>query len=121
MEKAQLVFERLCRALRGHGLAPTTEAEFQQAVCRLLQKGGVGFAEQVIDGRNRYDLVMVEGGVVLELKIKGTLARLIRQLDRYAKREDCQFLVVVTTRRQLLRLPASLHGKPVEAIFMGSV
>lgn len=98
------------------------ESGLSAIVRRRLVSGGFDFAPEVcLDGdkRNRIDFVV--GRVGLELKVDGAPAAVLRQLDRYAKAEQLDAVVLVTTRRSHLRgLPAELRGKPIAAFHVGA-
>lgn len=109
--------DELVTALSGIGAVSSVEAELQRMVRDRLQQRGVAFEEQVAtDSGCRFDFVIDE--IAVELKIKGGLAPLLRQIDRYAQ-EKLKGIIVVSTRRQLLVLPAELRGMPVRGVWIG--
>lgn len=101
------------------------ETELQVAVARTLVKHGVPFVEQAqVHGPLGESLGRIDfmcGRVGLELKTKGGLSPLLRQLDRYASSPQIIALVMITTRRMLARLPAQLRSKPVVSVVVGSL
>lgn len=113
------LFLKIDDAIAGHGFVTSTEAELGEHVAYCLEAAAVKYEREVIlDARNRLDFLV--GGVAVELKIKGGVASLLRQLDRYAQFEQVQAILVVTTRRQLCGLPSRLRGKPVRALYVGT-
>jgi hypothetical protein len=56
---------------------------------------------------------LVADTIGVELKVKGSVSEIIRQLHRYAKHQVVRELVLVTTRFTLTRLPRLLSEKPV--------
>jgi hypothetical protein len=105
-------------ALEGNGVCCGTEAELSAAVASLLSRAGIEFEAEVrIDARSRLDFLV--GRVAIELKIRGGLSALIRQLDRYAQSDRIDAIAVVTTSRRLGGVPSELRGKPITVICMG--
>lgn len=91
---------------------------------KITEAGGNSIRElRLSDLRSRIDIFVsapVEHGVVagvgIEVKIKGSAADVLRQLERYAKCEEITELVLVTTKSSHLRMPATLNGKPLTVI-----
>lgn len=111
--------EELADAFRGKAIATFDEARLQHWAAGVLRSASVDFEEQVpLSPRDRLDFLC--GGVAIELKVKGSLADLLRQLDRYAEHERVSELLVVSTRRQLVRLPEMLREKPLFAVHVGA-
>lgn len=50
------------------------------------------------------------GGVVVEVKLKGSPTAIYRQLERYAKHECVTAILLVTARS--MTLPVQIFGKP---------
>lgn len=55
---------------------------------------------------------MVDGDIVIETKIGGSAAELMRQVSRYAQSAGVAGILVVTSRANH-HLPESFNGKPV--------
>ena len=110
----------IAHALEGFGARVAHENELRDAVRALFDKAGVSYEAEVgLDKQSRIDFVVGQVGV--ELKVAESLAAVIRQLDRYAAHPRIGGLVLVTTRRRLQAVPASLHGKPVTVVCMGTL
>jgi hypothetical protein len=100
--------------LEAHRFRAPSEADLQLGIATVLEGAGVPFTREVrLSAGDRIDFLV--GDVGIECKIDGSLAALIRQLDRYALRDRVGALVVATTRLKLTRVPRELHGKPVLA------
>jgi hypothetical protein len=56
------------------------------------------------------------GTVGVEVKIKGSVTAVRAQLERYAEHACIDFLLLVTTRTQLRRLPDTVNGKPLRVL-----
>ncbi|HKY40665.1 MAG TPA: hypothetical protein VJN18_32240 [Polyangiaceae bacterium] len=101
----------LAAILRRYRLPVSNEAEMQGAVEKALQREAVPYRREVVQGGDRIDFVVARVGI--ELKVKGSVATVTRQLFRYARWEDLNELLVVTSVGQHLGLPRSLNGKPI--------
>jgi hypothetical protein len=120
MAETVSVVDSIRATFRGVTFLTREEAELQHLVARELTRSGIDHEEQVKLGPGeRIDFMC--GPVGLELKTKGGLAPLIRQLDRYAVSDRVAALVVLSTRRQLTFLPSELRGKPVLGLAVGSI
>lgn len=110
----------LTAVLSGTSIASSDETELQARVKRLLKAAGIKFREQhQLTRSSRLDFFC--DGVAIELKVKGSPAELLHQLDRYAEHDDVQALLVVTTKASHTGLPEELRGKPVGCVWMGSL
>lgn len=90
-----------------------TERDFQDSIEKVFRKGDIAFIrEYEITSSDRLDF-LVDGRIALEVKIKGSLSNLIRQLSRYARHEDIREVLVVGTPRWIPQVPALIEGKPV--------
>jgi hypothetical protein len=99
--------------------SPASEDDLQVALARVFTEEGFAFQrEAAIDARNRFDFLFETEGVVLETKIKGTSADLVRQIHRYAALAIVREIVVVTTKMQH-RIDPLVAGKPVSVIWIG--
>ncbi len=93
----------------------STEADLQAAVGMAFKLARVPHEQQVrISPHDRLDFLA--GDVAVELKVDGSAAALLRQLDRYAAHERVGAIVVVSTRARHLEMPAALRGKPVHLV-----
>lgn len=99
-----------------------TEKDLQDGIEAVLTQASMPHRREVVlSAADRPDFV-VEGGVAVEVKIKGSLAELLRQASRYAAHPEIAGIVVVGTPHWLSRVPSELGGKPVIAIrLLGSL
>lgn len=67
--------------------------------------------EVVLPGLGRLDF-LIEGIVVIETKIGGSAAALMRQVARYAESDQVLAILVVTDRASH-RMPETFNGKPL--------
>lgn len=60
------------------------------------------------------------GSVALEVKIKGSLSAMLRQLSRYAQHPDVGAILAVGTPSWMTRIPSSLNGKEIRCVWLVS-
>lgn len=103
---------RLATYLGGFKYDIVDEDTMQLGIGEALRQGGIAFErEHRLSRRDRPDFFV--DGVAIEVKRKGTLNELLRQLSRYAEHDQVRELLVVTARVQSTSLPTQLHGKPL--------
>lgn len=87
------------------------EEQLQEHLDRTLAP--LGFVREVVAGGDRFDFWHPDGCVV-EVKVAGSVASVLRQLVRYASRDDVSSLVLATTKPWHWAVsPVELNGKPV--------
>lgn len=89
------------------------EEELQSLLHAQLIAAGIHSEREVrlSDGRSRIDILA--GRIGIEVKVKGSLADVRRQLSRYAATGDIDELVLVTTRSAHHRIPPTIAGVPL--------
>lgn len=93
------------------------EARCQTAIGLALDTAGVSFQrEAVLSDTDRIDF-LCQGGVGIEVKVKGSALEVLRQLERYARHETVTALVLATARS--MGMPAEINGKPVLVVNLG--
>ena len=85
------------------------EEQLQEHLDSVLAPAG--FEREVVAGADRFDFAAE--GLVVEVKVAGSPATVLRQLLRYADRPDVEGLVLVSTKASLGAVPAEMMGKPV--------
>lgn len=104
--------DELATALEQTKLPSTTEEHLQVAIAARLTELGVTFErEHRLSAKDRPDFFV--DGLAIEVKIKGTLTEVTRQLARYAAHVAVREVLLVTSRLQLASVPRTLNGKPV--------
>lgn len=89
-----------------------SEDELQRGIEQVLARSTFEALREVRLGeRGRLDFI-VDGDIVIETKIGGSAAELMRQVARYAQSPQVAAILVVTSRAGH-SLPASFNGKPV--------
>ena len=90
-----------------------TEKDLQDSFETVFRERGIPFRREVeISKRDRLDFLL-DDGIALEVKIKGSLPELVRQIARYARHESVREILVVGTPRWIPQVPAAIEGKPV--------
>ncbi len=98
-------------ALARYRLPVSVEKAMQDAVESALRFEGLAFKREVTRGADRIDFLV--GTVGVELKVKGSVSEVMRQLERYSLWDDVLELLLVTTRGHHLAMPREFNGKPV--------
>lgn len=95
-----------------------SEVQLHEAMAKVLDQAGVTHArEHILDPRNRADFWI--DGLVIEVKVDGTLAEALRQVDRYIQLPQVTGVLLASTQRwadkPLVKRP-SWGGKPFQMI-----
>jgi hypothetical protein len=111
-----VTLEKLSNMITNYRFCCVSEKDLQDGIAAVLLKENIPcLRECTLSAPDRPDF-MLEGGIALEIKIKGSLAELIRQASRYAEHEEVTGILVVGTPHWFPRIPATLGGKPVRAL-----
>lgn len=111
--------EAVLHTLRSARFVWTTEADLQDGIAAALGACLLVVQREVrVDARSRLDLLV--GRVGIEVKIAGTWRDVRRQLERYAKLELVDALVLATTRPSHVRIGPVVGGKPLAVHRVGS-
>lgn len=90
-----------------------TEVDLQDGIERVLASKLIPFQREfALTSADRPDF-LVDGHIALEVKIKGSIAQLLRQVDRYAKHPTISAIVVIGTPAWISTLPSEVGGKPL--------
>lgn len=107
--------------LSNQRLDATVEKKAQGQLESALTESGYSFVrEKRLSDSDIVDFyVTIDGcNVALELKAKAQRMRIYRQLERYAKHDSVDAVVLLTATAMLL--PASIEGKPAFVSSMGA-
>jgi len=92
-----------------------SEKDLQDGIEEALQTNGIDYRRETsISAANRPDFLV--GGIVIEVKIKGTLSALLRQISRYVEHEAVESILVIGTPRWIPLIPKTLSGKEVGSL-----
>lgn len=103
----------LANYFRRWRFASATEAQFQDSIAAALRARGCAFEREVLLSEGDRIDFLLENGVGIEVKVKGSAAAAERQLRRYAKSDRVKELMLVTSRSQVAVQPTSIDGKLV--------
>lgn len=93
----------------------TDESELQEGIAEALTIAGLDFEREVVlSPKDRVDFLL-PGGLVIEVKIDGSISALTRQVFRYTELDVVSAVVVVASLTRLCQLPDEMNGKPVRA------
>lgn len=108
------------RVLQGTSVPAVEEAVLQSAVEGLMELGGIDAVSQhPLGDAGVIDLYVPGERLGVELKVKGSVKEILRQLLRYAEHRDVDRLVLVTTSRRIAAQVAgitSLIGVPLVTV-----
>ena len=109
--------EQIRAVLAGYRFRFASERELQDGIARVLEGAGLTHRrEATLGAAGTIDFLV--GDVGVEVKIKGALAQVTRQLHRYAEEPTVRELLLVTGSARLDRLPSSLCGKPLGVLHL---
>jgi len=123
------VFALVRQAIDARAYVTRREDALQAHVVEALRGvSGIEISTEVIDDGGRFDVLVTARSerplrVVLELKVRASVAAVERQAQRYAMSHGVDGVAVVTTSRRLARQLADLQelgGKPFAAIALRS-
>ena len=109
--------EEIRAVLAGYRFRFASERDLQDGIARVLDDAGfVHRREAPLGQAGTIDFLV--GDVGVEVKIKGALAQVTRQLHRYAEEPSVRELLLVTGSARLDRLPPALCGKPLGVLHL---
>lgn len=96
-----------------------SESQLQEGIERVFLNHSIDYQrEPVITQRDRPDFMV--GKTVVEVKIKGTLNALLRQIARYAEHDQVDRILVVGSPHWLNGVPTTLGNKPIDFLRLTS-
>jgi hypothetical protein len=105
-------------AVRAQRYVYSGEDELQAGIAAAIVAAGLPAAREVrLSRTDRVDVLV--GGVVIEVKLAGSNATVLGQLQRYAAYDVVVALVLVTTRARHRALPTEVGGKPLTVVQVG--
>ncbi|MGH8156645.1 MAG: hypothetical protein ACREPQ_00865 [Rhodanobacter sp.] len=115
-----LRLRELAGHLRGYAYRYSDEVQLHGTLENiLLQAGEKDFVrEHAIDRKNRFDFWFPNEGLVIEVKVDGTLSEALRQIDRYTALPGVRGVLLASTPRWANIELSSLHGIPVHGVHL---
>ncbi|HEX7371057.1 MAG TPA: hypothetical protein VF284_12335 [Rhodanobacteraceae bacterium] len=112
---------RIAGLLRGYRYLFADEYQLQETIARVLSDAGESvMRERILDRRNRADVTTADG-IVIEVKIEGSLSAALRQCERYSALDAVHGVVLAASvswaRRGLVSRPR-MGGKPFAMIYL---
>jgi hypothetical protein len=90
-----------------------SEIELQNGIEKVLVRAEIPFTREIaLSAKERPDFFVGES-TALEIKTKGTVAALLRQVFRYAALDAVSEIIVVGTPAWIANLPSEINGKPL--------
>lgn len=91
------------------------EKDLQAGIAEAFTSQSIPFEREVrLDVGDIVDFMV--GTTAVEVKIKGSLASVTRQLHRYAQHDRVKELVLVTSLLRLGNQPDTMNGKPLRVL-----
>lgn len=89
---------------------PLTDEKITQAsIADVLSNKGIKFSrEHNLSSEDIADFLL-DGGICIEVKLRGQRKSIYRQLERYAAHEKVKGIILATS--VCMRLPDNIHGK----------
>lgn len=119
-----LSIDELEEALQRYRFRFSSESDLQDGIARVLEKSRFPFEREVtlrdmperaVAGLKDRPDFMVDG-IAVEVKIKGGLSALLRQISRYAMHPDVRGVIAVGSPSWLIQVPDSLCEKPTRGV-----
>ncbi len=96
------------------------ESDLQDAIEQVLITNQVEYEREFrLSRMDRPDFFI--DGLVIEVKVVGSVPVVARQLQRYARHESVQHVLLVSAKRAHRQCEGSLQGKPVKVIVVGGL
>lgn len=103
---------RLREVIGSYRFNHVSERELQDGIAQVFLLRGIRFDRELRLGPEDVPDFVVDG-IAVEVKVKGSLSAVTRQLHRYAQHKQVRAVVLVTAKAQLANQPAEMNGKPV--------
>lgn len=112
----QVSADQVVAAIEHHTFRFADESELQEGLAAALAAEGIEARREVrLDARNRIDLLV--GNVGIEVKVKGGVAEVARQLCRYTSHVEHLVLVTIKASHKQ-HLPEEIEGTPLSIVFI---
>lgn len=118
MSEARLALRAIANHLTRFAYRYSSEVALHESMAKVLQDNGFAFTrEYVLDARNRVDFWV--DGIVIEVKVDGSMSDALRQVDRYINLPQVTGVILAGTPRwasQPLVEKPDWQNKPFEMI-----
>lgn len=111
----------LARALGSFLYRYGNEVQLHEALAKVMDQANLTYQrERILDAKNRADFWLA--GIVVEVKVDGSLAEALRQVDRYIHLPHVTGVLLASTQRWAsspLKSRPEWGGKPFKMIRLG--
>lgn len=117
------MLRRVVETLSCHSYRFVNELELHDRIAQVLTSASIPFDREFVAGqRDRFDF-LIAPDIVIEVKVDGSLAEALGQVNRYAAREDVGSVVLATSRHwgRDRSIGDELHGKPFRLLHLRRV
>lgn len=98
MKPDAMLLRRVLETLPRFAYRFSNEIELHKAMALVLDGAGIPYTREFVAGpQDRFDF-LIDSGIVIEAKVKGSVTPALSQCARYLKRDDVSAVVLVTTR-----------------------
>jgi len=112
--------EEVIAAINDYEFSYTCEDDLQRAIASALSDCSIPYQrEYQLSEKDRLDFKV--GTIAIEVKIKGRLTEVARQVGRYLQSPELTSVILVTTKSAHRNLPPSLNGKPIYVSYLPSL
>lgn len=112
--ESRVALADLAEIICGYRYRFVDERDLQDGIEQALRARSIDYCrEKALSAPDRPDFLV--DGIAVEVKVKGSLADLLRQIGRYASHDAVRGILVVGTTVWVPKVPGALFGKPVEA------
>ena len=119
MKPNAMLLRRVLETLPRFAYRFSNEVELHKAMALVLDGAGIAYQREFVAGpQDRFDFLL-DSGLVIEAKVKGSITPALSQCARYLKRDDVSAVVLTTTRYWGRTLPiyhTKDGNKPIHTI-----
>jgi len=119
----ELTLQLLSYLLQQYRFSYISEKELQDGIELALKQENIPFTrEHCMSKADRPDFVVGKGNIAIEVKIKGSIAELLRQINRYTQHKELTGILVIGTPHWLTRVPPVMNETAIHSIrLLGSL
>lgn len=117
------ILDHIAGPLASHAYVFSDEAALHEGIAKVLDRHGFVYEREKRAGRaDRFDF-LIDGRIVIEAKVDGSLPAALRQVDRYLQHEDIDGAVIASANQWARCNPSrtELRGKPVAIVHLRRV
>lgn len=109
--------DEIAEILARYRFAFNSERDLQDGIARAFETAGLSFhREAPLSAEDTPDFLCDD--VAVEVKVKGSVADVTRQLHRYAQHAEVSSIILVTTKAAHTRVARVMNNKPIHVHFL---